>query len=68
MLMARGKWVDKKGRVYNLSDISTSYLQNIVRFLRRQYERKNLSESWDKKTLLEKIKEVEEELLKRGAF
>jgi len=66
--MARGKWVDKKGRVYNLSDISTSYLQNIVRFLRRQYERKNLSESWDKKTLLEKIKEVEEELLKRGAF
>lgn len=68
MLMARGKWVDKKGRVYNLSDISTSYLQNIVRFLKKQYERKKLSDSWDKKTLLEKIKEVEEELLKRGAF
>jgi len=68
MLMARGKWIDKKGRVYNLSDISTSYLQNIVRFLKRQYERKELSGSWDKKTLLEKIEEVEEELLKRGAF
>lgn len=29
-------WVDREGRAYSLSDITTSHLRNIIRMLKRQ--------------------------------
>ena len=60
-----GYWINRYGKVYNIKEISNSYLKNIINFLKRElkFGEYNLI---DTIAIRNKIDELEQEMLNRG--